>query len=146
MLADTVTRSLDADYDLESRRRFAAQDTLCQENWSRLTELGLLGLNIPEEHGGLGGTPVGTVIVMQVLGRGLLIEPFLSTAVVAARLLAGAGAVAQHGVVLEGIAGGSHRVALAALEPGARFDLADIRTSAVENSGDYVLDGRKAVV
>ena len=146
MLADTVTRWLDADYDLESRRRFAAQQTLCQENWSRLTELGLLGLNVPEEHGGLGGTPVETFIVMQAFGRRLLVEPFLSTAVVAARLLADADAGTQHGVVLKGIAEGSHRVALAALEPGARFDLADIRTSAVENSGDYVLDGRKAVV
>lgn len=146
MLADTVARWLDADYDLESRRRFAAQRTLCQENWSRLTELGLLGLNIPEKHGGLGGSPVETLIVMQAFGRGLLVEPFLSTAVVAARLLAGTDAGAQHGVVLKGIAEGSHRVALAALEPAARFDLADIRTSAVENGGDYVLNGRKAVV
>jgi alkylation response protein AidB-like acyl-CoA dehydrogenase len=146
MLADTVARWLDADYDLESRRRFAAQRTLCQENWSRLTELGLLGLNIPEKHGGLGGSPVETLIVMQAFGRGLLVEPFLSTAVVAARLLAGADAGAQHGVVLKGIAEGSHRVSLAALEPAARFDLADICTSAVENGGDHVLNGRKAVV
>src|ERR1700730_8447126 len=146
MLADTLTRWLDADYDLESRRRFAAQQTLCQENWSRLTELGLLGLNVPEQHGGLGGTPVETFIVMQAFGRRLLVEPFLSTAVVAARLLADADAGTQHGVVLKGIAEGSHRVRLATLGPGARFDLADIRTSAVENSGDYVLDGRKAVV
>jgi alkylation response protein AidB-like acyl-CoA dehydrogenase len=146
MLADTVTRWLEADYDLESRRRFAAQRTLCQENWSRLTELGLLGLNIPEKHGGLGASPVETLIVMQAFGRGLVVEPFLSTAVVAARLLAGADSGAQHGVVLEGIAEGSHRVALAALEPGARFDLVDVQTSAVENGGDYVLNGRKAVV
>jgi alkylation response protein AidB-like acyl-CoA dehydrogenase len=146
MLADTVTRWLDAEYDLESRRRFAAQETLCQDNWSRLTELGLLGLNIPEEHGGLGATPVETLIVMQAFGRGLLVEPFLSTAVVAAKLLSGADAGAQHGVVLKGIAEGLHRVSLAALEPGARFDLADIRTSAVESGGDYVLNGRKAVV
>jgi alkylation response protein AidB-like acyl-CoA dehydrogenase len=146
MLADTVTRWLDAEYDLESRRRFAAQETLCQDNWSRLTELGLLGLNIPEEHGGLGATPVETLIVMQAFGRGLLVEPFLSTAVVAAKLLSGADAGGQHGVVLKGIAEGLHRVSLAALEPGARFDLADIRTSAVESGGDYVLNGRKAVV
>jgi alkylation response protein AidB-like acyl-CoA dehydrogenase len=146
MLADTVTRWLDAAYDFESRRRFAAQDTLCQENWSRLAELGLLGLNIPVEHGGLGATPVETLIVMQAFGRGLLVEPFLSTAVVAARLLAHADTGAQHGAVLKGIAAGSHRVALAALEPGARFDLADVRMSAVEYGGGYVLDGRKAVV
>lgn len=146
MLADTVTRWLDAEYDLESRRRFAAQETLSQENWSRLTDLGLLGLNIPEKHGGLGATPVETLIVMQAFGRGLLVEPFLSTAVVAAKLLSGADAGAQHGLVLKGIAEGSHRVSLAALEPGAHFDLADIRTSAVESGGNYVLNGRKAVV
>jgi alkylation response protein AidB-like acyl-CoA dehydrogenase len=146
MLADTVTRWLDTDYDLEARRRFAAQRTLCPENWSRLTDLGLLGLNVPENHGGLGATPVETLIVMQAFGRALLVEPFVSTAVVAARLLAAADAGAQHGVVLNGIAAGSHRVALAALEPAARFDLADIRTSAVEDGGNYLLNGRKAVV
>ena len=146
MLADTVTRWLDAHYDFESRRRFAARDTLCQENWSHLAELGLLGLNIPEEHGGLGASPVETLIVMQAFGRGLLVEPFLSTAVVAARLLAASDSRPQHGGVLKSIAEGSQRVALAALEPAARFDLVDVRTSAVENGNAYILNGRKAVV
>jgi len=146
LLSEAVTRWLEADYDFESRRRFAAQRTLCQENWSRMSELGLLGLNVPEQYGGLGGTSVETFIVMQAFGRALVVEPFLSTVVVAATLLARLDAGGQCGALLTRIAEGSQRVALAALEPGARFDLADISTSAVEVGGVYELNGRKAVV
>jgi alkylation response protein AidB-like acyl-CoA dehydrogenase len=119
-----------------------------------LAELGILGLNVPQASGGLGGGPIDTLIVMQAFGKALLVEPFLSTAVIAARLLAAAGggrasaghSGGQHSAVLEHIAQGSRRVAIAALEPDARFDLGEVRTSAKEHRDGYILDGRKAVV
>lgn len=145
MLAGMLDRWLAADYGFEARSRFAAQETVCETNWSRLAELGLLGLNVPQEQGGLGGTPVETYIAMQAFGRALLVEPFLSTAVVAAKLLARAN-TGCYGDVLRDIAGGSQRIALAALEPQARFELADICTAARESGASYVLHGHKAVV
>ena len=134
MLADTVTRWL-------------ATDTgPAAERWLRLAELGLPGLNIPEEYGGLGSTPVETLIVMQAFGRALFTEPFVSTAVVAAALLNTAGSEKQRSELLPRIADGSLRIALATLEPGARFDLGTIGTKATLNNSSYILQGNKAVV
>ena len=108
--------------------------------------MGLFGLNVPVEHGGIGGGPVETLIVMEQLGRGLVLEPYLATGVVAPRLIARFGSAAQRSRWLPGIADGSQRFALAALEPQARYDLDDIRTRAERRDGGFVLDGAKSVV
>jgi alkylation response protein AidB-like acyl-CoA dehydrogenase len=146
MLADAVGRWLENVYDFDSRRAFAASPTLSDANWSGLAELGVLGINVPQEWGGLGGTAVETLIVMQAFGRALLVEPFVQTAVIAARLVGQAGSAAQKEVLLPEIAVGARRLALATLEPRARFDLAHIETTAKRRGNAYVIEGRKAVV
>jgi alkylation response protein AidB-like acyl-CoA dehydrogenase len=138
MLAETVTRWLAAET--------AVQGGFSPAAWEQLTQLGLLGLNIAEEHGGLGATPVETLIVMQEFGRALFAQPFVSTAVVASALLGSSGSAAQRGELLPRIVNGSLRIAIATLEPGARFDLPDISTTALRRDHSYVLNGRKAVV
>ena len=146
MLADAVGRWLEKTYDLQSRRAFAASPTLSEPNWAALAEMGVLGINIPQEWGGLGGTAVESLIVMQAFGRALLVEPFAQTAVIAARLLSQAGSAAQKEVILPEIAAGARRLGLATLEPRARFDLAHIETTAKRRGNTYVLEGHKAVV
>ncbi len=149
MLAESVGRWLDANYDFEARRGFSAGPLgFAEENWQRLAELGLLGLNVPGDYGGLDGTPVETFIVMQAFGRALVVEPYLSTAVVAAALIARYGSVEQKTTVLPGITEGTRRLALAVLEPGARFDLTEVHTRASLDGGGnhYVINGRKTVV
>jgi len=138
MLADTVTRWAEAEP--------SSQGMFSEERWTRLAELGLLGLNVSEEYGGLGSSPVETLIVMQAFGRALFSDPFMPTAVVAASLLATAGSATQRSELLPRIVAGSLRLALATLEPGGRFDLADIGTTAVRKADSYTLQGRKAVV
>jgi alkylation response protein AidB-like acyl-CoA dehydrogenase len=138
MLAETVSRWLAAGT--------AVQRGFAPEQWAGLAELGLLGLNVDEQHGGLAGTPVETLIVMQEFGRALFGQPFVSTAVVAASLLGNVGSAAQRDDMLPRIVNGSLQIALASLEPGARFDLADISTTAVRRGQSYILNGRKAVV
>src|SRR5712675_2363327 len=92
ILADSIGRWLDADYDFEARRSFSARPLgFAEENWQRLAELGLLGLNVPAEHGGSEGTAAETFIVMRAFGRALVLEPYLSTAVVGASLIGSAG-------------------------------------------------------
>jgi alkylation response protein AidB-like acyl-CoA dehydrogenase len=138
MLAETVMRWLAA--------QTPVQPAFSPKQWGELADLGLLGINVDEEHGGLGGTPVETLIVMQEFGRALFAQPFVSTAVVAAALLGSTGSAAQRDDMLPRIVNGSLRIALATLEPGARFDLADVSTTAVRRGQSYVLNGRKAVV
>jgi alkylation response protein AidB-like acyl-CoA dehydrogenase len=146
MLADAVGRWIDKVYGFDSRRTLAASSILSEQNWAGLAELGVLGINVPQEWGGLGGTPVETLIVMQAFGRALLVEPFAQTAVIAARLLSLAGSAAQKEVILPEIAAGARRLALATLEPQARFDISQIGTVAKRRGGGYTLEGHKAVV
>jgi alkylation response protein AidB-like acyl-CoA dehydrogenase len=147
MLADTVSRWLDDEYGFDARRRFSSQPHGFEaQNWSRLADLGLLGINVPGEYGGLGGGASETLIVMHAFGRALVVEPYLSTAVVAASLLARYGSEAQKQALLPRIADGTAKLAIASLEPGARYDWHRVQTTAKVQAGGYRLDGSKAVV
>lgn len=151
MLADTVGRFVQEEYGFEARRKRMASfppgsPGFSEDLWCQLAEMGLFGLNVPEAHGGMGGGPVETMIVMEALGRALVIEPYLDTGVVAPRLLATYGSAAQQDRFLNKIAMGSLRFALAVLEPQARYDLHDTRTRAQRTGDGWRLDGAKSVV
>jgi alkylation response protein AidB-like acyl-CoA dehydrogenase len=151
MLADTVARFVETEYDFESRRKRTAASSqrapgYSEALWSQLADMGLFGLNVPEVHGGIGSGPVETMIVMEGLGRGLVIEPFLATGVIAARLLAAHGTAAQQDRFLGPIAAGRLRFAVAALEPTSRYDLGSVESSLRPRGDGWVLDGRKSVV
>ncbi|MEX3958931.1 acyl-CoA dehydrogenase family protein [Trinickia sp. EG282A] len=147
MLADVVGRFVEKEYDFETRRRLAATPQGWSDaHWSTLAEMGVLALNIPPEHGGLGAGPVETMLVAEAFGRGLVLEPFLSSAVIGAKLIGRAGHEARKAQMLSGLADGSLKTALATLEPGARFDLWSVATTAQSTSGGFVLTGRKGVV
>lgn len=146
MLADAVGRWLAADYDFAHRRRVAAGEEAGSADWQQLAELGLLGVNVPEDDGGLGGGSIEAAIVMQAFGRSLVVEPYLATAVVAAPLIARIGTAAQRAALLPGIVAGERRVVVGAHEPDARFDLDHVATTAVTRDGGFRLAGRKTVV
>jgi alkylation response protein AidB-like acyl-CoA dehydrogenase len=147
MLADTVARFVATEYDFEARRkRLGEPSGYSQALWQQLADLGLFALNVPVDFGGIGHGAAETLLLMEQLGRGLVMEPFLVTGVVAPRLLARHGSAAQHQRWLPGIADGSQRFALALGEPQSRFDLHDVQTTARRCNEGYVLHGRKAVV
>ena len=147
MLADVVGRFVEKEYAFEARRRLATTPQGWSDaHWSTLAEMGVLALNVPQEHGGLGAGPVETMLVMEAFGRGLVVEPFLSSAVVGAKLIGRAGPETRKAELLAGIADGSLKTALATLEPGARFDLWNVATRAEAIRGGFVLNGRKGVV
>jgi len=147
MLADVVGRFVEKEYDFEARRRLAAtQQGWSATHWSTLAEMGVLALNVPEDHGGLGAGPIETMLVMEAFGRGLVLEPFVSSAVIGAKLIGRAGHKARKAQLLSGIADGSLKTALATLEPGARFDLWNVATRAERTRDGFLLNGRKGVV
>ena len=108
--------------------------------------MGVLALNVPQDHGGLDAGPVETMLVMEAFGRGLVLEPFVSSAVIGAKVIGRAGHEARKAELLAGIADGSLKTALATLEPGARFDLWNVATRAEPAGAGFVLNGRKGVV
>lgn len=146
MLAEAVGRWLAEDYGFERRRRLAAGQEGSAANWRQLADLGLLGLVIPESQGGIGRNAVDVLIVMQALGRALVVEPYVASAIGSASLIAVAGSPQQCAVHLPAIAAGESRVVIAALERGARYDLEHVTTRAEFRGGDVVISGSKSAV
>jgi alkylation response protein AidB-like acyl-CoA dehydrogenase len=134
-------------YDFERRRKALRSETgFRPEVWRGLAQdLGVLGAALPEVLGGLGGGPVDTLVIMQELGRALVVEPYLETVVIAAGLLKRIDSEAARAAVREIIAG-ELIAALAWGEPKSRFDAADVQTTARRDGAGWRLDGEKAVV
>ena len=114
--------------------------------WKEMAELGLLGVNVPEDDGGLGGGAVETKVVMEALGKGLVVEPYLASAVVATVLLRHCPAGAARSRLLGALAAGEDILAPALYERRGRFDLDHVGTSAVRRGADHVLNGEKSAV
>lgn len=147
ILTDTLDRFVEREYSPERRRELAASERgYSEHNWRLFAELGLLGLIIPEEFGGMSGTPAEVLLVMERFGHGLILEPFLSTAVIGAGLINEAGTQEQKERLLPAIASGELKTALASLEPEGYFDLWHVRTTANRTAEGYKLAGRKCVV
>lgn len=147
LLKDSVDRLIAERYDFESRKRVMAEpEGFSRANWTRFAELGLLAVPFAEEHGGIGGGPVETMLVMEAFGRGLVIEPYLATVVLGGGLLRHAGSAAQQAEILPGVAAGETLLAFAHVERGSRYDLADVETRARRDGDGYVVSGEKGVV
>ena len=147
MLADSLAKFLAHEYGFEQRGAIRASDEgFSREVWRGFAEMGLLGLPFAEEHGGFGGTPVDTLLVMQALGKALVLEPYWSTVVMAGNAIHLGGSAAQKNALLPAIAGGERIFAWAHGEPGSRYDLAHVETVARAEGDAHVLDGKKSVV
>jgi alkylation response protein AidB-like acyl-CoA dehydrogenase len=145
MLRDSVRKWVDRAYGIERRRAITKAGGFSKQAWQELVDLGLPGLQVPEEQGGLGFGPVEAMVVMQELGRGIVLEPFAPVALVAVELLkVGAPAVAEPR--LRAIASGEQLVALAHQERSARYRLAHVETKATRSGRAYALRGAKTVV
>ena len=145
LLRESVEKLVAAEYPFEVRRDLAAsEDGFSRALWGKFAELGWLGLGVPEDAGGVGGGPVETGIVMEGLGAGLAVEPYLATVVVGAELLkrGGPGQRAR----LARLAAGELQAAFAFAERQSRYELANVETRAEPEDGGYRLTGAKSVV
>ncbi|TNF57642.1 MAG: acyl-CoA dehydrogenase [Burkholderiales bacterium] len=144
-LRDAVRKWVDKGYDFERRRAIVAAGGFDRSAYGELAELGLTGLYIAEDDGGLGMGPVEGMVVMEELGRGIVLEPLTQTLIAGAVLggYAGAGLKADW---LPKIASGEALVVLAHQERGARYRLDTCKTTA-EGSGDTCrISGAKSIV
>jgi pimeloyl-CoA dehydrogenase small subunit len=147
LLRDSIDRLLADRYGFDKRRAHLAEpDGWSRALWSQHAELGLLGLPLPESYGGFGGGPIDVMLVMEAFGRALALEPYLATVVLGGTALSLAGSEAQKSAILPQIAEGEMLLAVAHGERQARYDLADVLTTAKPKGGGWVLDGAKSVV
>jgi len=147
LLRNTVQRFIQDRYDFETRKAILASESGWREDyWAQYAELGLLAAPFSEELGGLGGTNVDAMIVMEEFGKGLVVEPYLPTVVLGGAFLKHGGTAAQKEELIPQIIDGSLKLAIAFAEPQGRYNLADLVTSAKKDGSDFVLNGHKAVV
>jgi alkylation response protein AidB-like acyl-CoA dehydrogenase len=146
-LQDTLQRFISRDYDFDKRRKFSASPLgFSAQAWSQYAELGLLSLPFPEELGGLGGSAVDVMLVMEQFGQGLLLEPYLSSVVMCGGLIRDAAPGPMQQKLLPQIAAGTAKLSLAAYESAGRYELSYVTCKAEESGGSYRLSGRKTVV
>ena len=147
LLAESVSRLLADTYSFAQRKTYLAQpEGWSPAIWGKFAELGLLGLPFAEEYGGFGGGAQEVMLVMQAFGRVLVLEPFLSTVVLAGTAVRTAGTAEQKRAILPAIAEGTLKLAFAHSERQARYDLTDVVTTAKRSGSGWVLDGSKSVV
>ena len=147
LLDNMVTSFVRDNYDWDTRCNIVkSEEGWKEENWKQFAELGLLGVPFDEAYGGLGGKSADLMIVMEQFGKGLVVEPYLPTVILAGGLISKLGSEEQKNSIIPEIISGKIRCAFAYAEPQSRFDLNDVKTSAVLNGDDYVLNGFKSVV
>src|SRR6201994_431249 len=147
LLKDSVDGLLNDSYDFESRKKYGAEKGGWSRSvWAKLAEQGLLGLPFSEDDGGFGAGAVETMIVMEALGKALLLEPYLPTVVLGGGFLRRGGSAEQKAAHIPGIIDGGKTFAFAQLEKNSRYDLNDVATTAKKKGSGWVIDGEKFVV
>ena len=97
LLDDSLSRFIEKDYDFESRRNCTESDPgFSREHWKLFAELGWLAVPFAEEDGGIGGGAVESVVMFENIGKGLVIEPYLATVVLALARLGHQSLQQQH--------------------------------------------------
>ena len=139
MLSDSLGRFIADRYDIDTRHKIAGSPQGYSPNrWQSFADLGAIAALLPEAHGGLGGTGQDIAVVFEALGRGLVLEPFLPTAVLAASALAHAGSAEQR-ALLANVVDGTLIMSLAHEEPQSHYELTQVRTQAVREGAHWVI-------
>ncbi|MDP2367762.1 acyl-CoA dehydrogenase family protein [Rhodoferax sp.] len=144
-LRDAVRKWVDKGYTFERRRAAVKAGGFSRAAYGEIAGLGLCGLYISEDHGGLGMGPVEGMVVMEELGRGIVLEPFAQT-LIAGGLLSGYAPAAVQSQWLPKIASGEALVVLAHQERAARYRLDCCEATAAASGSAWSLNGTKSVV
>jgi alkylation response protein AidB-like acyl-CoA dehydrogenase len=146
MLADSLNRYVAEQYNFETRMAITQSPKgFSTQRWAQFAELGVIGALFDEAHGGYGGAGFDIAVVFEALGRGLVVEPFLPSAILAGSALTHAGNEAQQAMLAD-LIDGAVVATLAHDEPESHYELSHVRTLATRTGDGWVLNGHKAVV
>src|ERR1700690_995777 len=147
LLKESVDGLLGNSYDFDARKKYMAEKGgWSKAVWGKFAEQGLLGLPFAEDDGGFGAGAIETMIVMEALGKALLLEPYLATVVIGGGFLRRGGSAEQKAAYIPAIIEGSKTFAFPQLEKNSLYDLEDVSTSAKKKGDGWVIDGEKFVV
>jgi len=147
MLADSIEKFIANDYDFETRQKYSGGELgYSNDVWKTFAELGWTAFPFSEKDGGFDGGPVDLMVVMERLGRGLIVEPYLANVVLAGGILKRAANDAQKAEWLSPLIGGELQATLAFVEPQARYDINNIASNAVRDGDSWLINGSKGYV
>lgn len=146
MLSESLRRLVNDEWTFSARRKRRGQPGVNAQAWTALAEVGVLGLTIDSDHDGFGEGPSTLLPVHQELGRGLVSEPVIPSAVVAATLIAESKSAVHAKALLPAIASGEAIVTLAYQEPGQRYAAKPVKVTAKQSGGGFILSGQKVSV
>lgn len=147
MLQDSVKKFVVKNYDFDTRSKIIDSDSgYSEENWKLFAELGWLTVPFSEEDGGLGGSAVDLMVMMEEFGKANLVEPYLPSVVLSGCLISELATGEVKGEILEKLVKGDLQLAFAAAESGSRFNSAKVATTAESNGNNVVINGKKIAV
>ena len=147
MLKESVTRFIRERYDFDQRKQIIkSEEGYSPDCWATFAELGWLSIPFAEEYGGFGGTIEDVAIVMEEMGKGMIVEPYVPTVLMFGQLLALSQNNELKSEYIPKIIDGSCLGAFAFLERQSRYEITDIRTKATVQDDNYIVNGEKAVV
>ena len=147
LIQDQVDQFVQKEYDWETRQSLSNSELgFGEDNWKKFAELGWLGISVSEDSGGFGGSAIESMLIMEAFGKGLVVEPFLETVIMAGGLIDDHGSDQQKSSFLEPAIAGEMHLALAYAEPQSRFNLSDVVTEAKADGANFIINGYKSVV
>ena len=147
LIQDQVDQFVQKEYDWETRQSLSNSELgFGEDNWKKFAELGWLGISVSEDSGGFGGSAIESMLIMEAFGKGLVVEPFLETVIMAGGLIDDHGSDQQKSSFLEPAIAGEMHLALAYAEPQSRFNLSDVVTDAKADGDNFIINGYKSVV
>ncbi len=147
LFKESVDRFISEAYTFDRRMALCASaEGFSREHWRQYAELGWLGIAFSEEHGGFGGSPVETMLLMEAFGKGLVLEPFVPAIVLGGTALAYGATSSAHREQVEALIAGDALLSLAYAEARSRYDYGFVETRARRDGADWLVTGEKRTV
>ena len=147
MLRDATRRFLDNECPSSFVRKMMEDDSAhATEMWKKVAEQGWPAILIDEAHGGVGGSFLDMVVILEEMGRSLLPGPFLATALLGTPAILAGGSDEQKNAILPGVAAGETILSLALAEQSGRYDAGGVALAATPKGEDFLLSGEKFFV
>lgn len=143
MLRDSVQRYVSDQFSFEQwRAKVAGHPGFDRDVWASMADMGWLGVGISQEAGGIGANIGDCLIVMEGMGRGLILSPYLGSVVMAGQILDRSTQPAAQDL-LQAIIAGEKTVSVAHAEPGRPICTDALSVTARRVGAGFVLSGRK---
>ena len=148
LIDESAAKLLERNYQFEDRKgRLEATDPWSHTVWREFSEMGWLGIHLPEDVGGIAQNIEEIAVLMRQFGRHLVVEPFVPTTVLGGHLLMNGAAFHVAQEHLAAIVSGQRQIAVAFSEPSNRFHLDRMATRATSSDGSsFRISGNKSVV